>query len=255
MVCNVDLLDVHQSPQSLLSKPVLLWNRSQEPDPKSLAAAIYMARHLIAKGDEAYWHNDFALSRESYEAALGKIQNYEDTLRLFWTYHSCYRDATDLRLEILSKLTTASLELSDFENVHRWADTIIALDLRFWDHHKHRDYADWVLYARNEFYTAHYCKAVVYQKQLKFTAAVRNFELALMCSTVCRATYYQLEALKQTQTFEEMKRKAEEERLQQQRETMKKQEEKKARKKMAKKKRIREKRARGVGNILGLRSF
>ena len=151
--------------------------------------------------------------------------------------------------ETLSALTTVSLELDDYDNVHRWANAIIGdrYDQNRFMYEMLYGEKDSVLHAVKANYTAYYSKAVVYQKTGKFRAAIESFKDALVCDENCEASYYQLETLKRQEGAKELDRRAKQEQV-------KKQQEKKDRKKAAKANRKRAKKARGPGYVVGVKS-
>ena len=182
------------------------------------------------------------MALKNYEAACIRVEDV-------WSEH----DAKNLKLDILSSLTTTHLELGDYTKVHFYADLITRHESHSfpWLYKNTRD-KESLAYTAKAMYIAHYSKAFVYLKLGKKDAAMKNFECALMCDAGCAATYYQLETLKREKAVREARRRAEEDRLQ----IIKRREEKKARKKLAKKlakeTKRRERMARGVGYVVGL---
>ena len=210
---------------------------------------IQVVRNRAIKGDQARDSNNFILARKQYITAYEKVQKIRtDCLPYYLSIPK------DLILDILSKITTISLELHDYESTRHWADTLRCVETCFLERFTDVAYTDQLAYAKEAFYTAYYSKAVVYQKQGKINSAIENFENALICDGGCAATYYQLEALKRRRELRDSLRKAEEERVHQQRALIKKMAEKKARQRKAKHGRRREKRARGQGYVPGVGS-
>ena len=201
-------------------------------------------------------HNGiFRLARQKYESAYAKIQSPEITKL---KCRVCdWQAQSPTELEILSALTTVSLELEDYESVHRWAEVITDHEpcflYDFTDNdgfHRYR-----VEYLREAYHTACYCKAVAFSKIGRTRAAIRYFTDAMVCADGRdEATYWQLEFLKQVQDARDAERKAKEEDLKQKRERLAKAEAKKLRRKTAKEAKRKAKMARGLGYIIGVGS-
>lgn len=157
-----------------------------------------VASNRKTKGDEAFANHELTRAQRYYAAAYDKVQNINSV--------SHQIVPTSLTSEVLSKLITTSLELNDSNNVHRYADDILATESRCWWSYKDIYRKDSDVYTRETFYTAYYSKAVAFQNDGKFDAAIRNFENAWLCDSRCEATYYQLRNLKQRKEVEEMER-------------------------------------------------
>ena len=169
---------------------------------RKFRAALEVTSSRIIKGDKAFRNANFTLAQEKYEAAYSKIQPLSYSVGA----NNCYtlnHMSKDLNMDVLAKLITTCLQLSDYDAVHFWTSTLnihVPRFLREYRHDKKR-----VLYAVDAFYTAYYCKAVVFQKLGQPIEAIQNFERALVCDPGCHATYYQLAALKESQECEETK--------------------------------------------------
>lgn len=222
-----------------------------------LTAAIQVALDRKAKGDIAFNINSFQLARQMYEFAYAKLEDPKtvglERTALAWD------SRREVTMGTLEALTTVSLELNNYENVHRWANTIIgdrSHQARFmYEMTYYKE--DSVLCAVKAKYTAYYAKAVVYQKMGKIRAAIENFQDALVCDGSCEGSYYQLESLKPLKQVEEayeLEMKAQQGIVRRELEQIRKQEEKKNRKKAAKDGRKRAKKARGPGYVVGVGS-
>ena len=161
-----------------------------------------------AKGDEAFSANNFVLAHRYLEAAYASVRKINSTV---WNggndghyhYSSPNRSVSpNLVTEVLTKLTIASLELNDFDQVHRWAVEIFDLEPTFLEAYTNDWWKDSVAWAREANYAANYCRAVALQKQGKIDDAIRYFQAALVCDSACHASYYQLDALRQTKAQE-----------------------------------------------------
>ena len=175
--------------------------------PKTITALLQVVRVRASKGDEAHDKQNFILARKQWATAYERIQNIAKT-------HHPFRLSVpnDLILDILSKITTASLELHDYGSVQKYAEEIIAVEPSFFTIltvvplrrripgvYPAPGYVPEIVriqYAKEAFYTASYCKAVAYQKQGNIRAAIQEFRNALLCDSGCVATFYQLEELR-----------------------------------------------------------
>lgn len=155
-----------------------------------IIALLQVVHDRASKGDQARNNTNFELAREKYIIAYDKARKIEPT-DPHWL-----QVPGEVILDILSKLTTASLELHDFESVQHWAAEILAVEPYFLTNLTVTTCKDRMEYAREAFHTAYYSKAVVYQKQGNFRAAIQDFEDAFLCDGGCAATFYQLQALK-----------------------------------------------------------
>ena len=150
-----------------------------------------MIRDRARKGDEAHDKHNLVLARKQYITAYERMPDWRGSGPPFW-----FKVPKDLIFDILSKITTASLELHDYESVLRWAEEITKVDWSVLTILKIGRDKKPVEYAKETFYLAYYSMAVVYQKQGKIGAAIQAFEDAFLCNGGCHATYYQLEELK-----------------------------------------------------------
>ena len=94
---------------------------------KIVIDVLEVVKKRAAKGDEARLQHDLLLAHERYSAALEKLY----ILREYYAWINHYEDhrvSEKLKFEILPKMTTVCLELSDYRSVYRWSDIIIALD-------------------------------------------------------------------------------------------------------------------------------
>ena len=167
-----------------------------------MTAQLQVVRVRASKGDEARDKQDFILVRKQWVTAYERTQNKE----ILYPFHLCV--PKDLILDILSKITTASLELHDYGSVQKYAEDIMAVEPSFFtfltaDPSISRNprpgfvpFKVRIQYAIEAFYTASYSKAVGYQKQGNIRAAIQEFEKALLCNSGCAATFYQLEELR-----------------------------------------------------------
>lgn len=237
--------------------PNLPNNQSQQPNIASATASLQVATARTTKGDAAFRATNFKSARSKYEAAYSKAQACHDGLYYpLWIYP--YEPALkELKIDILTKLAQTCLELSDFQNTHRWADALLALEPDFLSDYTYPHYRDGVAYAADAFHVAYYCKAVAYQKEGGPNAgylAMRSFERALVCDGGCHAAYYQLEALREVQEAKKVVREARDEKLREEQELVRRQHEKKVRKKVAREAKSRAKKARGSGYLIGVGS-
>ena len=239
----------------VVNNPDPLNNERQNPNIEFLVAYLQIATERSAKGDKAFRAKNYRLARSKYEAAYNTLQTADDALRYTLWSESCDTASKALTMDILPKLTETSLELDDFDNVHRWADDIIALKPHFLRDDTNPLFNGSTLYSANVFHLAYYCKAVAYQKEGRPNAgylAMRNFEHALACDGGSHATYYQLEALKETHKAKKLIREARDEKVRQERELVRSQHERQLRKKMAKEAKTWAKMARGSGYLVGV---
>ena len=103
-------------------------------------------------------------------------------------------------MEVLSDLVNLSLEMNEYDNVHRWADRIIAAEPNYlyFCQHPGCGYDDILERSGMACYIAYYGKAFACFKQGDHAAAIRNFKNASICDSSCHATYYLLAELKRT---------------------------------------------------------
>lgn len=215
-----------------------------ETDRKCVTAAINVVNNRIAKGGKAHQSRDLTQAWDSYKAALKKLQCV-DQPRSIYT-----EEKTTLELEILPKLLSVCLELSDYRGAHKFADMII--DLQYFTDSSDPQFTPRF---RGALFIAYHSKASVFKQQGRFSAAIRNFVKASSYNVDCHALDKELEVLKQMETLQGWKRFAEEEQLRQQRAPKRRREEKRSRQKAAKETRKRQKRARGPGYVLGVKSL
>ena len=153
-----------------------------------------VASKRIVKADELSRVGDLLEAREWYEAAYQKVKGHWGETR-----------ANVIVAESLTKLTRVSMELQDDDAARHWIDSILDIYDNYSDICLYTMDLD-LYYADEACYTAHYSKGLMLQRQGKITAAIRNFEAALMCNRGCHATYYQLEHLRRQETDEDIKR-------------------------------------------------
>ena len=115
---------------------------------------------------------------------------------------------------VLSDLTTLCLEVNDFENVHRWADALLASEPDYLWYGQRPGYDYIAARSGKACHTAYYSKAFAFQKQGDLNAAIQKFTNASLCDSSCHATYYQLEALKLSEDRKEMVQETNEKKLQ-----------------------------------------
>ena len=223
-----------------------------------LAAALKVVHDRKNKADDAFGDHNLSVAYEKYEAAYRKIRIIQDTDDSYVPHETQLKRLYELKLvDVLSRLTIIALEFGNYSDVHRWAANIHACIPIFlilfqgttWSDGESRES---VMYAKNAFWTAYYCKGVALQKQGNYKAAIRNFENAVLCDDGCHATYYQLEATKKAEKLETLKQEAAKEKLQRHQELLRARKDRKAKKNMSKHARKRVKKARGPGYVIGV---
>ena len=121
---------------------------------------------------------------------------------------------------ILTDLIILSLEINEYDSVHRWADRIIASKPDYLKYCQDPRYGYMVAGAGKACFTAYYGKGFASLKQGNHTAAIQHLTNASLCDSSCHATYYLLKDLKRTEDFKELAQISEEERLQPERGTL-----------------------------------
>ena len=153
---------------------------------------MQVVRNRARKGDEARDKSNLEVARKQYVTAYEKGEEIEAKN----PYRMRVKIPKDLMLNILSEITTASLELHDYESVLRYAEEMTKVESSFFVLLKRGRGKEMIEYAKEAFYTACYSKAVAYQKQGNTKGAIQEFEIAFLCNSGCAATYYQLKELK-----------------------------------------------------------
>ena len=178
--------------------------------------AIQIIESRKAKGDEAFRNMDFILAKTKYEAAFDKVLHTQCADYLSHSKHYSVPDLKfpdELRLEILSSLVSLSLEINEYDDVHRWADMIIASEPDHLYYCQRPGFDAEVWRAGKACYTAYYGKAFASLKQGNPILAIENFINASLCNSRCDATYYLLENLKRAEDWKESPEASEKRRL------------------------------------------
>ena len=103
------------------------------------------------------------------------------------------------------------------------------------------------------FYTMFYCKAVALQALGKCNQAIKAFEHAIECDPGCHATYYQLDALIKRRKELNLGNREKEEERSRAKELILRRQEKKYRHSLRRASERNNKKARGLGHVVGVR--